>query len=107
MCVCVFAVPHIHTQTMKGAITKSHNKLKFRFFPQIDVKNWVSGFVSPQVEVKFSKQIVNINDVSFLEEGGCTVKLGYNELYGTINNCYNRDFVITVKVYVIKTPFGT
>jgi len=36
-----------------------------------------------------------------------TVKLGYNELYGPRKSVrYNREIVITVKVYVVKVPFG-
>ncbi len=34
-----------------------------------------------------------------------TVKLCYDELHGTVASvfvCYNRDFVITVKIYVVK-----
>jgi len=38
-----------------------------------------------------------------------TVKLGYNKLYGTTRKSvrYNREIVITVKVYVVKVPSGT
>ena len=40
--------------------------------------------------------------------GWSTVNLGYNEIYEpVICVYYNRDIVITVKVYVEKKTFGT
>jgi hypothetical protein len=36
-----------------------------------------------------------------------TVKLGYNEFCGTMEICYNHEFVITDNIFEAKWSFGT